>query len=167
VLTTLIWVYLSWLILLIGAQLAFYVQFPQYLRHGQQTIELTGSDREQAGLSIMYLVGRDFAAGKRYWTADRLAAELDLPGTALAPVLARLERAGLIVATEKELFVPGRNPEGILLADIVDAVRTLQIGRLTIEMHGAKAAVQVMGGVEAAVRERLGTRTLKDLIAAK
>ena len=32
VLTTLIWVYLSWLILLIGAQLAFYVQFPQYLR---------------------------------------------------------------------------------------------------------------------------------------
>ena len=167
VLTTLIWVYLSWLILLIGAQLAFYVQFPQYLRHGQQTIELTGSDREQAGLSIMYLVGRDFAAGKRYWTADRLAAELDLPGTALAPVLARLERAGLIVATEKELFVPGRNPEGILLADIVDAVRALQIGRLTIEMHGAKAAVQVMGGVEAAVRERLGTRTLKDLIAAK
>ena len=167
VLTTLIWVYLSWLILLIGAQLAFYVQFPQYLRHGQQTIELTGSDREQAGLSIMYLVGRDFAAGKRYWTADRLAAELDLPGTALAPVLARLERAGLIVATGKELFVPGRNPEGILLADIVDAVRALQIGRLTIEMHGAKAAVQVMGGVEAAVRERLGTRTLKDLIAAK
>src|ERR1700687_6459341 len=57
VLTTLIWVYLSWLILLIGAQLAFYVQFPQYLRHGQETIELTGSDREQVGLSIMYLIG--------------------------------------------------------------------------------------------------------------
>ena len=57
VLTTLIWVYLSWLILLIGAQLAFYVQFPQYLRHGQETIELTGSDREQVGLSIIYLSG--------------------------------------------------------------------------------------------------------------
>ena len=167
VLTTLIWVYLSWLILLIGAQLAFYVQFPQYLRHGQQTIELTGSDREQAGLSIMYLVGRDFAAGKRYWTADRLAAELDLPGTALAPVLARLERAGLIVATEKELFVPGRNPEGILLADIVNAVRTLQVIRLTIEMHRVPAAAQVMDEVETAVRAGLGARTLKDLIAAK
>jgi membrane protein len=36
VLTTLIWVYLSWLILLIGAQLAFYLQFPQYLRHGPE-----------------------------------------------------------------------------------------------------------------------------------
>jgi membrane protein len=167
VLTTLIWVYLSWLILLIGAQLAFYVQFPQYLRHGQQTIELTGSDREQAGLSIMYLIGRDYRAGKRYWTADRLAAELDVPSIALAPVLARLERAGLIVVTEDELFVPGRDPEGILLADIVDAVRTLQIGRLTIEVHGVTTAAQVTREVEAAVRERLGTRTLKDLIAAK
>jgi membrane protein len=167
VLTTLIWVYLSWLILLIGAQLAFYVQFPQYLRHGQKAIELTASDREQAGLSIMYLIGRDYGKGKRYWDTGRLAAELDVPGIALVPVLARLERAGLIVATEKELFVPGREPEGILLADIVDAVRTLQIGRLTIEVHAAASADQVMREVEAAVRERLGTRSLKDLIAAK
>jgi membrane protein len=167
VLTTLIWVYLSWLILLIGAQLAFYVQFPQYLRHGQESIELTGSDREQAGLSIMYLIGRDYAAGKRCWTAGRLAAELDVPGLALAPVLARLERAGLIAAAGKELFVPGRDPESILLSDIVDAVRTVQIGRLTIEMHGVTAAAQVIREVEAAARERLGTRTLKDLIAAE
>ena len=144
VLTTLIWVYLSWLILLIGAQLAFYVQFPQYLRHGQESIELTGSDREQAGLAIMYLIGRDYAAGKRYWTGGRLAAELDIPGIALAPVLARLERAGLIVATENELFVPGRDPESILLADIVNAVRTLQIGRSTIEIHGVTPAAQAM-----------------------
>jgi membrane protein len=167
VLTTLIWVYLSWLILLIGAQLAFYVQFPQYLRHGHETIELTDSHREQAGLSIMYLIGRDYGAGKIFWDAGRLAAELDVPSIALVPVLARLERAGLIVATEKELFVPGRDPEGILLADIVDAVRTLQISRLMIELHGVTAAAQVMREMEAAVRERLGTRSLKDLIAAK
>jgi hypothetical protein len=82
-------------------------------------------------------------------------------------VLARLERAGLIVATEREQFVPGRDPQGILLADIVDAVRTLQIGRLTIEVRAVATAAQVMHEVEAAVRERLGTRSLKDLISAK
>jgi membrane protein len=167
VLTTLIWVYLSWLILLIGAQLAFYVQFPQYLRHGLEAIELTGSDREQAALSIMYLIGRDYGAGKIFWNAARLAAELDVPSIALSPVVARLERARLIVATEKELFVPGRDPESILLADIVDAARSLQIGRLTIEVHGVGTATQVMREAETAVRERLGTRSLKDLIAAQ
>src|SRR6202051_5094437 len=79
VLTTLIWVYLSWLILLIGAQLAFYVQCPQYLRHGQEPVELTGSARETAGLSVMYLIGRDYGAGENYWTSDGLAAALDPP----------------------------------------------------------------------------------------
>jgi membrane protein len=167
VLTTLIWVYLSWLILLIGAQLAFYVQFPQYLRHGQEAIELCDSDREQAGLSIMYLIGRDYGTGNSYWTAGRLAAELDIPGIALAPVLARLERSGLLLATEKEQFVPGRDPGGILLTDILDAVRNLQIGRLTVEVHPVSAAIQVMAGVEAAIREQLGSQTLRDLIAAK
>ena len=167
VLTTLIWVYLSWLILLIGAQLAFYLQFPQYLRHGQESIELTGSDREQVGLSIMYLIARDYVAGTTYWNAGRLAAELDVPGIALSPVLARLERAGFIVATENEQFVPGREPDGMLLADILQAVRTLQIGRLTVGIHPVDAAAQVMSEVQDAARARLGARTLKDLIASK
>ncbi len=167
VLTTLIWVYLSWFILLIGAQLAFYLQFPQYLRHGHETIELSDSDREQVGLSIMYLIGRDYGAGKTYWSAARLAAEFDVPGVALAPVLARLERGGLIVATDNEQFVPGRDPEGILLADILDAVRMLQAGRLLIELRPPEAVAGVVREVEAAMRERLGTRSLKDLIAGK
>jgi membrane protein len=167
VLTTLIWVYLSWLILLIGAQLAFYVQFPQYLRHGQEAIELSGRDREQMGLSIMFLIGRDYGAGKAFWSTARLAAELDVPGIALAPMLACLERGGLIVATEKEQFLPGRAPEGILLADILDAVRTLQTGRLAIEVHKVSITARVMREVEIAIRERLGAQTLKDLIGSE
>jgi membrane protein len=166
VLTTLIWVYLSWLILLIGAQLAFYVQFPQYLRHGQEPVELTGTAREQAGLSVMYLIGRDYGAGKDYWTGNGLAAALDLPSTALAPVLACLERGGLIVATEKEQFLPGRDLTGIQLINVVDAVRTRPSGRLMIDMRPVPSAVLVMSEVEAAIREQLGERSLKDFIAA-
>jgi membrane protein len=165
VLTTLIWVYLSWLILLIGAVLAFYVQFPQYLQHGGAPVTLAGSAREQLGLAVMYLIGRDFRAGKTDWTAARIAAELDIPGTALAPVLACLEKAGLIVATEKEQFLPGRDPEAIGLAAVIDAVR-LQHDRLTIAARTVVPAARVMAEVEAAMRRQLGDRTLKDLIAA-
>ena len=149
VLTTLIWVYLSWLILLIGAQLAFYVQFPQYLRHGQEPVELTGSAREQAGLAVMYLIGRDYGTGKNYWTGNSLAAELDIPGTALAPVLACLERGGLIVATDKEQFLPARDLAGIQLINVIDSVRTRQTGRLMIDMRCVAPASLVMGEVEA------------------
>jgi membrane protein len=164
VLTTLIWVYLSWLILLIGAQLAFYLQCPQYLRHGQETIELTGSAREQAGLSVMFLIGRDFAAGSTYWTSNGLAAQLDIPSTALAPVLACLERGGLIVATEKEEFLPARDLAAIRLIDVINAVRTRHPGRLMIDMDSLPPAAQVMDDVETAIREKLDDRTLRGWI---
>ncbi len=165
VLTTLIWVYLSWLILLIGAQLAFYVQFPHCMRHGHDSVDLSAGDREQIGLSIMYLIGRDYGEGKGYWTAGRLAAEFDVPGIALAPVLARLERAGLLVVTEKEQFVPGRDPQGILLADILDAVRSPPTERRVIEVRRIARAARVVSEAEDAVRKRLGAQSLKDLIS--
>ena len=37
VLLFLLWLYLSWLILLLGAQLSFYLQHPEHLRAGTTT----------------------------------------------------------------------------------------------------------------------------------
>jgi membrane protein len=164
VLTTLIWVYLSWLILLMGAQFAFYLQFPQYLRHGQAAIDLTGRDREQVGLSAMFLIARDYAAGRTFWTIGRLAAELDIPSIAIAPVMSSLERGGLIIVTEKEEFVPGRDPAGIRLSDILQVVRTLHAGRLAVDMRSIGPAVGILDGVEAAARQTLDQRSLQDLV---
>jgi membrane protein len=167
VLTTLIWVYLSWLILLIGAQLAFYVQFPQYLRHGQESFELTGRDREQVALSVMYLIGRDYAAGKTVWTGRALAAELDMPSIALAPLLHCLEQKGLLLATEDEQFVPGKDIASIQLTEIFEVVRALHSGRLAIETRSVGPALALLREVESAMEKPLKDRSLKDFIAAK
>jgi membrane protein len=167
VLTTLIWVYLSWLILLIGAQLAFYLQFPQYLRHGQESFELTGRDREQVALSVMYLIGRDYAAGKSVWTGRALAAELDMPSIALAPVLHCLEAKGLILATEHERFVPGKDIGSIQLTEIFEVIRVLHRGRLAVKIHSVDAASTLLREVESAMEKPLKDRSLKDFIAAK
>jgi membrane protein len=167
VLTTLIWVYLSWLILLIGAQLAFYLQFPQYLRHGQEAFELTGRDREQVALSIMYLVARDYSAGKGSWSAHALAAQLDIPSIALAPVLRCLEQNGLLLATEREQFVPGRDIGTISLAEIFEVVRALHSGRLAIAIHSVGPAVALLNEVESSIEQPLKGRTLKDFIETK
>jgi len=167
VLTTLIWVYLSWLILLIGAQLSFYLQFPQYLRHGQESLELTGRDREQVALSIMYLIGRDHAAGKVSWSAHSLAAELDVPSIALAPVLHCLEHNGLVLATEREHFVPGRDIAAIQLAEIFEVVRALHSGRLAIAIRGVAPAVALLNQVESSMQLPLKGRSLKDFVETK
>ena len=164
VLTALIWIYLNWLILLIGVQLSFYVQYPQYLRHGHEPLELTGSMFEHLGLSVMQLIGRDYADGKSYWTGNRLAQALDVPSAALAPVLASLECANIIVATEQEHWLPARAMETIALADILTAVRSNRPGRIAVSATATPAADALMLELEDAVRERLRSRTLKDLI---
>ena len=81
----LIWLYISWLILLLGAQLAFYVQNPQYLRPGRGEIRLNSSLRERVALSIMYLIVNDYRHARQRWTINSLAEHLDLPGAALGP----------------------------------------------------------------------------------
>ena len=164
VLTTLIWVYLSWLILLIGAELAFYVQFPQYLPHGRESIALAGGVREQLGLSVMYLIGRDYALGITNWNAVRLAAELDIPGASLAPVLASLEKAGLVIASEQEHFLPGRDPENIKISSIIAALRAPGDGSFTPAGCAAGPAARVMSEVETLLEQNLGDRSLKELI---
>jgi hypothetical protein len=87
-----------------------------------------------------------------------------VPATALAPVHASLERAGLLVATEKERFLPARDLAGIELSAVVAAVRAGETGRLGVDMRCAASASRVMGEVEAAIGERLQGRTMKDLI---
>jgi membrane protein len=166
VLTTLIWVYLSWQILLIGAEFAFYLQFPQYLRHGQEAIELNACAQEQIALSVMYLIGRDYGGGAD-WTPDRLAAELEVPGSALAPILAALERASLAVPTEKERLVPGSDPGRIRVMAILDAVRSAHASRSSIKVRAAGPTGAVLDEIHAATRERLGERSLKDLITPR
>jgi len=115
---------------------------------------------------VMYLIGRDHAAGAADWTADRLSAELEVPGSALAPILAALERASLVVATEKERLAPGRDPGSILLLNILDVVRSAHAGHSPIEVQAAGPTGAVLHEIHAATREKLGERNLKDLIAA-
>jgi membrane protein len=164
VLSTLIWVYLSWLILLLGATLAFYVQFPQYLPHGHSALALDANAHESIGLSVMYLVGRDYQSGTVDWNAARLADALDLPAAALAPLLARLEQGKLLVTTEKENLVPGRDPHSIKLSDIFAALRRPQHDRAILVGKPAAPAERLVAHIDATMRRELGERSLAEFI---
>ncbi len=164
-LAALIWIYLSWLILLIGAQLSFYVQNPRYLRVGQGHVRLTSALRERLAFTIMLLIARKFIAGESPWRQRELAEELEIPGSALASVIRSLERAGLLTLTEDEELIPARDIEGIALTDILHAVRderqyeTWLLWRARTE----PVADEVANSVETCMRERIAGMTLREL----
>ena len=164
-LATLIWIYVSWLILLIGAQLSFYVQNPRYLRVGQGHVRLTSALRERLAFTVMLLIARKFVAGERPWQLRALSEDLEIPGSALATVTRSLERAGLLTLSEDEELIPARDLESIALTDILNAVRderqyeTWLLWRARTE----PVADEVANSVEAGMRERIAGTTLREL----
>lgn len=123
VITTLIWLYLNWLILLIGAQLAFYHQRPAFLRVGRQEPRLSNAMRERLVVNVMFLIGKSFRDPGKSITPQQVSAKLHIPSIALAPIFEALESAGLLSSTEKEELQPGREMSRIAMTDILDVVR--------------------------------------------
>jgi len=160
----LIWLYLNWLILLIGAQLSYYRQHPETLRSGHVDIRLTNRARESLALGIMLIVARDFVTGSEGWNTNDLASELGLPAAALVPVLKRLEDASLLRITEDERFLPGRSLDRIGLEEIASAVRGTGEIKLDRGSRSLQPAVDVMHDLDAAIHERLEGRSLRDLV---
>src|SRR5690606_23995733 len=114
----LVWLYLSWLVLLLGAQISFYFQNPQRLRLGRNELKLSIAQVERMALGIMLAVGAGFRRGDRP-DFPRLALALDCPARPLEGITSRLEQAGVLASTDDGAFVPGRDPETIALTEIL------------------------------------------------
>jgi membrane protein len=164
--TALLWLHLCWLILLVGAQVAFYVQHPDYLRLGYRAHEPSSRDLEALALATMLKVGSAFSRGAGHPTPARLAEELGLPGIVLSPVLARLESAALLTRSEHDELLPNREPARITLRAIMDAVREPHQPDEVLAVGWPPAVRGVQGRVAAAINGTLGEETLAQLIDA-
>ncbi|HEX7237174.1 MAG TPA: YhjD/YihY/BrkB family envelope integrity protein [Gammaproteobacteria bacterium] len=167
VLVAMIWLYLSWLILLLGTQLAFYVQHPEYLPLGQRAPSASNATRERLALSVMLSVGRDLVKLGHGWRIDGMAASLRVPRHQLEPVVAALVDQGLLTRTRENRLIPTRDLNRIGVADIFAAVRSSARDthhEFDDEWNATVAAVA--DEVERAVRDAIGDRTLADLVDA-
>ncbi|MCG8459269.1 MAG: YihY/virulence factor BrkB family protein, partial [Holophagales bacterium] len=162
--TTLLWLYLNWLILLIGAQIAFYHQRPAFLRIGRREPRLSNSMRERLALNVMFLTGTAFRSAGPTLSFGELSKELGIPSLGLTPVVNALENAGLLITTDREELLPGREMSRIRLKEILDVVR------IKGETGSDKAptwteGIETVGQrLDAAFTTVIGERTLADLL---
>ena len=162
--TTLIWLYMNWLILLIGAQLAFYHQNPAYLRIGRREPRLSNSMREKLALNVMFLIGSAFRKGQNNETVRTLAQRMKMPSVTLTPVIAGLEAEQLLTTTETETLVPGREVSRIKLNDILAVVREHGETGSYRDPKWEKAILSLGDDLDAAVAKAAGDLTLSDLL---
>jgi membrane protein len=163
VLILMFWLYLSWLILLLGSQLAFYIQNPYRLRFGQRTEPIDNDARERLSLAVMYLVARDFAEPAHGWTDESLAAELSVPREALEPIMTGL-RADQLIGTSEQRLIPGRDPHRIRLIEIIAAVRGDGRAWMQQRQSWSEAVDQIGDRIDEAIEVELGQKTLGQLV---
>lgn len=123
-----IWIYMSWLIILTGASIAYYHQNPDCISNQSQVIRLSCRLREKLALTIMQLIASNFDKGEAAWTLKSLAIKSGISEPALLMVLSALTKKKLLVTsdTEKHTYLPARSLDSISLNMILDAVRSAE-----------------------------------------
>jgi len=162
--TALIWLYLNWLILLIGSQLAFYFQNPAYMKIGRREPRLSNAMRERLALNIMLNVGTAFRDSSRSIDLRALSSKLCIPSITVAPIILGLEAAGLLTTAENEELLPGREMARIKLNDILAVVRVEGETGSHREPRWSKAVATLGATIDSAVESSLGEKTLSQLL---
>jgi len=165
-----LWLYLSWLILLFGASVAFYVQHPEYrvLEAGEP--RLSNRMRERLALILMGEIARRHLEGANPWTAEALSRSVQVPLRVVNVVLDALVAGAVLVQTldEPRGFVPARDLATVSLKQLLDIVRSAGEDRfLGIHALPAPAPVEaLLARTDRAVEAALENVTVKDLAAS-
>jgi membrane protein len=122
----LVGLYFSWLIVLFGAQVSFAAQNARaYLqRRASEYVDQRG--RELIACRVMLAACASFARGEPAPNVELLSDRMDAPPLLVSALAQRLVEAGLLCETAAEpvALLPGRPPEAITVADVLDAMRT-------------------------------------------
>lgn len=163
----LFWLYLSWLILLVGCGLAFYVQHPEHLRPHRISPMLSGRGSEFLALAIMALVGRRFMGAEAAPSRDELMKTLDAPPEHVQRVIDMLIEQGMLTETGPKLtqLLPAMDLDSLPLARLW---RLARAGNSTQPRAGdaqARAISKLLDRVEKIVEDDIGEQSLRRWLA--
>ena len=163
-----IWLYLSWLILLTGSSIAYYHQHPERITDRSQVLRLSCRLREKLSLLVMQTIAERFHRNESLMKTDHLARELDVSSEALSMILDALEQEKLVLRTgdSRDVYVPGRSLENILLSDILDAVRIAEESPALspTQLCSNPAVDEVSTAIDDGIRQQLRERSLLDIV---
>lgn len=160
-----VWIYVSWAIVLVGAELAFAHQNLDHYRREVLGAPPGAAAREAMGLEIALELARAFRDGRSAWSADDLAAELDVPVRTVRDLCSALVTAGIASphGGDKEGgYQLGRSADRVTVLDVLGALR----GEVRSE-HGAKvdpAVARIIDRLEEGASKAGGDLTLSEAL---
>ena len=162
-----IWIYINWVILLIGCSIAFYHQNPAQQNLDSAMLNLSNREKESIALNIMTLIGKHYYSHKPAWTNEALALQMKISIDACTIIINHLLNKNLLQETSQSpiTYLPAFDLETLSLHDIISAIRESDETRShSLERIDAEGSViQIQKEIDESIEQLLKDRSLKDL----
>lgn len=160
----LIWLYLAWIILLVGAAVAFYSQHAQQITRERVTPPCARID-ELTGLAIMYQVARQFDNTGGGAAINEMESSLSVGPEVTARMIQKMIDHKLVVEAgpEASCLIPARSLDHITLTELYRALRAEQT-RLPPSLKKDPVLHEFLEKTETAAYAALEGQTVADWI---
>ena len=127
----LVWLQISWLIVLFGAELSFAQQNVETYEFEPDCLRASYSFKKLLSLRITQLCVKNFYKGERPWTATQISTALEIPIRLARQILYDLVSAGIISEVNEKnnstAYQPGVDIDGLTVKNVIDI----------LEQHGS------------------------------
>jgi membrane protein len=123
----LVWLQLSWLIVLLGAEISFATQNVDTYEFEPDCLRISHAFKRLLSLRVAHLLVQEFSQGDRTWTEWRISQKLEIPIRLVRQILFELLESGIVsqVKTESETegaFQPARITDKLTIKYVIDAL---------------------------------------------
>jgi membrane protein len=156
----LIWLYVAWLIFLLGAEIAYFHQHPYAFLREALHVGRGHRFQEWLALSALLEITRRYLSGRTPWAAAELAAFLGV--SSLGNLIDELVKAKILLrSAEPEGVALARPPESVTVKEILDIVADAEIN----EVKSGGAVGDVLSRRDQAVQKAMEGITLAVLVS--
>lgn len=158
----LIYLQVSWTIILAGAEVSYAVQNLQALRGTEHLPPASHAIRVRLAWHLMARASEGFREGRSGCELAQVAVDLDVPREWVDAVFDALYEAGLVVGirgSDQDIAMPARPPEEITFAQVVAAVNGQDTRGFLERVRLPEVGEEDLTAAEAAGAERLGRRS--------
>jgi uncharacterized BrkB/YihY/UPF0761 family membrane protein/DNA-binding IscR family transcriptional regulator len=159
--------YFSWLIILLGAQVAYAYQNKQAYAQERQAEAINQRGREFVALRLMTYIAQTFYLGQKPPTRIGMSTALGVPSQLVSQILGTLVASKLLVEVtgEETSYSPGRPIDKITVEDILAALRVGQGSELATAEDPSRAVVrEQFDRIVLAEMHAAGSVTLQNLV---
>jgi len=165
----LVWLQMSWLIVLAGAELSCIHQNMDMLEYGPDARRASHYFRRLVALRIVNFMSRNFAKGEVPLTAERISESLEIPRGLTTELVEELTESGLLIEAanrgrDEAAYVPARDTDQMTVKFVMDALDRRGVDQIPVatteELERIAESLKALGE---AVEKSPANLRLKDI----